>query len=49
MLTAADVGVDFTPKNTVIKVEEPATRKAGIFVETSDELVDKLKNEAKVL
>ena len=49
VLTAADVGVDFTPKNTVIKVEEPATRKAGIFVETSDELVDKLKNEAKVL
>ena len=49
VLTPADVGVDFTPKNTIIKVEEPAARKAGIFVETTDALVDKLKNEAKVI
>ena len=45
----ASTGVDTAPKNVVTKVEEPAGRKAGIFVETVDELVDKLKNEAKVI
>ena len=49
VLTAEETGIDFTPRNKVVKVEEPSTRKAGIFVETSEELIDKLKNEASVI
>eukprot|EP00127_Corallochytrium_limacisporum_P001936 Clim_evm91s88 gene=Clim_evmTU91s88 len=45
----ADLGVDITPRLKVISVEDPPVREAGIKVETVDELVDKLKNEAKVL
>ena len=48
-VTGADLGVDFTPRTKTIKVEPPADRKAGIKVKTVDELVDKLKNEAKVI
>jgi len=46
---AAEMGVDLTPRTTLIKVEEPPRRKGGIKVKTVAELVDKLKNEAKVL
>ena len=49
VLTPADVGVDFTPKNIVIKVEDPAVRKAGVMVDNVDILIDKLKNEASVI
>ena len=45
----ADLGVDVTPRVKTIGVEPPAERKAGIIVETVEELVDKLKNEAKVI
>ncbi|MDY0009226.1 MAG: electron transfer flavoprotein subunit beta/FixA family protein, partial [Bdellovibrionales bacterium] len=48
-VTPADLGVDLTPRVTVVKVSEPATRKAGIKVKDIAELVDKLKNEAKVI
>ena len=48
-VTGADLGVDFTPRTKTLKVEPPAERKAGIKVKTVDELVDKLKNEAKVI
>jgi electron transfer flavoprotein beta subunit len=48
-VTPADFGVDVAPRLTVLKVEEPAARSAGIKVETVAELVDKLKNEAKVI
>lgn len=48
-LSSADVGVTFTPQNSVIKVEEPEQRKAGIKVDTVDALIDKLKNEAVVI
>ncbi len=41
--TAADYGVDTTPRLTVVKVEEPAKRQAGVKVADVDELVDKLK------
>ena len=44
-----DLGIDVTPHLTTLKVEEPATRKAGVIVETAAELVEKLKNEAKVI
>lgn len=44
-----DLGVDFTPRLAILKVVEPAKRKGGIKVESVDALLDKLKNEAKVL
>ena len=47
--TPADFGVDMTSKQEIVKVAPPAERKAGITVASVDELVDKLKNEAKVI
>jgi electron transfer flavoprotein beta subunit len=49
IFTAADLGVDTTPRVQQIKVEEPPKRKAGIKVANVAELVSKLKNEAKVI
>ena len=48
-LNAADLGVDTAPRVEVLKVEEPPKRKAGIKVANVAELVQKLKNEAKVI
>ena len=48
-LTPADLGVDPAPRVKTLKVEPPAERQAGIKVKTVDELVEKLKNEAKVI
>jgi len=47
--TAVDLGVDVTPRVQQIKVEEPPKRKGGIKVTSVAELVQKLKNEAKVI
>ena len=47
--TPADYGVDTAARLKVLKVESPAVRKAGIIVASVDELVEKLKNEAKVI
>jgi electron transfer flavoprotein beta subunit len=47
--TPADLGVEPKAHLTTLKVEPPAQRKAGIIVESVDELIDKLKNEAKVI
>jgi len=47
--TPADFGVDVTPRVTTLKVTPPAERSAGIKVESVEELVNKLKNEAKVI
>ncbi len=47
--TAADYGVDITPRLTVVKTAEPEARKAGVKVGSVDELVTKLKDEAGVL
>jgi electron transfer flavoprotein beta subunit len=44
-----DYGVDVSPRLTQLTVEDPPQREAGIVVESVDELVDKLKNEAGVL
>jgi electron transfer flavoprotein beta subunit len=44
-----DLGVDASQRLTVVKVEEPPAREAGITVASVSELVDKLKNEAKVI
>jgi electron transfer flavoprotein beta subunit len=48
-VTAADLGVDISPRLVTLKVEEPAKRSAGIKVADVATLVDKLKNEAKVI
>ena len=47
--TPEDLGVDVTSRVRTLKVEPPAERPAGIIVESVEELVDKLKNEAKVI
>jgi len=47
--TPAELGVDVTPRIKTLKVETPAERKAGIKVDSVAALVDKLKNEAKVI
>jgi electron transfer flavoprotein beta subunit len=44
-----DLDVDASQRLTVVKVEEPPAREAGITVASVSELVDKLKNEAKVI
>jgi electron transfer flavoprotein beta subunit len=41
--TPADYGVDIAPRLTVLKVEEPPVRQAGVMVGSVDELVSKLK------
>ncbi len=48
-LNASDLGVDTKARIEQIKVEEPPKRKAGIKVASVSELVQKLKNEAKVI
>jgi electron transfer flavoprotein beta subunit len=49
ILSPDELGVDLTPSVEVLSVEPPAERKAGVKVESVEELVDKLKNEAKVI
>lgn len=44
-----DYGVDLTPRLSVVKVAEPKKRTGGGKVASVDELIDKLKNEAKVI
>ena len=48
-LSPDDLGVDVTSKLSVLKVTEPESRKAGVRVADVAELVEKLKNEAKVI
>ncbi|HWH38203.1 MAG TPA: electron transfer flavoprotein subunit beta/FixA family protein [Usitatibacter sp.] len=43
------LGVDVAPRVKTLKVAEPGQRKAGVMVKDVAELVDKLKNEAKVI
>jgi len=49
VLSPGDLGVDVSPRLTLLKVTEPPSRKAGVKVGSVGELVDKLKNEAKVI
>ena len=44
-----DLGVDVSPRIKLLKVSDPPTRSAGITVPDVDTLIDKLKNEAKVI
>tara|TARA_B100000989_G_scaffold282047_1_gene246773 strand:+ start:2079 stop:2828 length:750 start_codon:yes stop_codon:yes gene_type:complete len=48
-LKIEDLDVDVKSRLTILKVNDPPVRKAGIMVKDIDDLVDKLKNEAKVL
>ena len=48
-LSLEELGVNIETKVNTIKVESPPERQEGIKVETVDQLVDKLKNEAKVI
>ena len=49
ILKLEDLGVDIAPRLKTIRVEEPPKRTAGIKVPDVASLIDKLKNEAKVL
>ena len=49
IIPVSDLGIDTNPRTELLSVELPPSREAGILVETVDELVDKLKNEAKVI
>ncbi len=49
VLTPGDLSVDFTPRLQILKVTEPPVRKGGIKVDSVEALIDKLKNEAKVI
>ena len=49
VITPDELGVDLAPTFEVLSVEPPEERAAGIKVESVEELVDKLKNEAKVI
>ena len=48
-LTPAGLGIDVTPRLTLLKASEPPARKGGIKVADVQQLVDKLRNEAKVI
>ena len=48
-INTSDLGINITPRVQQIKVEEPPKRKSGIKVASVEELVQKLKNEAKVI
>ena len=49
VIQPAELGVDFTPQLVTLKVEEPPKRKGGIKVADIAALIDKLRNEAKVI
>ncbi len=48
-VSAEELGVEFKPRLKVLKVTTPPTRQSGIKVDSVDALIDKLRNEAKVI
>ena len=48
-INLADLGIDVTPRIKVEKVENPQERAGGVIVASVDELLGKLRNEAKVI
>ena len=48
-ISSDELGIDLNPRISTVKVSPPPEREAGIIVESIDQLVDKLKNEAKVI
>ena len=49
VISASEMDIDINSRTELLSVELPPSREAGIIVETVDQLVDKLKNEAKVI
>ena len=45
----SDLGIDVSNRTSILSVELPPVREAGVMVDSVDELVEKLKNEAKVI
>ena len=45
----SDLGIDVSDRTSILSVELPPTREAGVMVDSVEELVEKLKNEAKVI
>lgn len=48
-LSATDLNIEITQRTTILKVVTPPARQAGVMVTSASELVDRLKNEAKVI
>ena len=48
-MSPSDLGVDTAPRLTTLNVTEPAGREAGVIVDSVADLIEKLKNEAKVI
>lgn len=48
-VTPAELNVELKPDLEVVQVTEPPKRKAGVIVSSVDELIHKLKNEARIL
>ncbi|MGI9344720.1 MAG: electron transfer flavoprotein subunit beta/FixA family protein [Gammaproteobacteria bacterium] len=48
-LPVSELGLDLTPRQKILQVTPPPEREAGIMVESVEELVDKLRNEAKAI
>ncbi len=49
VIPVSETGVDVAPRLKTLKVNEPSERQAGVMVESVSELIEKLKNEAKVI
>ena len=49
VISVSETDIDTTKRLRVLKVEEPETRKAGVILNTVDELIQKLKNDEKVI
>ena len=49
VMTPDDLEIDITPRLKTLKVTEPSSRDSGEIVENIDALIEKLKNEAKVI
>ena len=49
VISLNDMGFDTSSRTELLSVELPAERDAGVIVESVDDLIDKLKNEAKVI
>ena len=49
VISLADLGLDVTPRLSIESVEAPIEREGGVIVDSVDELLDKLRNEAKVM
>ena len=48
-LSVEELNINIENRLNILKVEEPAKRQSGVMLQTVDELVEKLKNEAKVI